>query len=128
MSGLDKSGSFLVQLPEQLHDLVALFRVKVAGRFISQDEFGLKNERPGDAYQLLLPATKLVWEKIFFSNNIKTVQHIGNQGFPLGTFYLFVQQRRFNILVDRKIVKQMIGLENKTDILMKDLGSFFCFS
>ena len=60
MRDLDDGRSFGVELLEQFHDLPPLIRVKVARRFVSQEQRGFGNDRTGDGNELLLAARKLV--------------------------------------------------------------------
>ena len=71
MGHLNDSRSLLVQLGEQLHDLVSLARMQVAGWLIGQDQLGLSHDGPGHCDELLLPTRELVRIQILFPDNLK---------------------------------------------------------
>src|SRR6266446_9404340 len=60
----------VVESLEELHDLVALRGVQVAGRLVGEDELGILDDRARDANELLLAAGKLVGEEIFFADDV----------------------------------------------------------
>src|SRR5689334_22422772 len=59
MRDLDNRRALLVQPAEQLHDLLALIGVEVAGRLVCQNQRWLGDDRAGDGHQLLLAAGEL---------------------------------------------------------------------
>ena len=54
MGHQDDRFSLLVQTNEEVHDLESGFPVKVAGRFIAEDNFRFIDQCPGNRYPLLL--------------------------------------------------------------------------
>ena len=56
----DDGGAPPVQLREQLHDLVAVARVQVAGRLVGDDDGSPGGDGPGDGGALALPAGELL--------------------------------------------------------------------
>src|SRR5580698_6430242 len=74
VSHLNDRGSLVIQALEEIHDLLALARMQIAGGFIGQDDFGTRNDGPRDSHQLLLAARKLVRIEILLAYNLKPVQ------------------------------------------------------
>ena len=54
MRDLYDGRSFTVQLAEELHDLLGLTGVQIAGRLIGQEQRRLVNDGARDSYELLL--------------------------------------------------------------------------
>ena len=46
-----------------------------------------------------------------------SIEDITNQTFPFFRFHLFVEQRRFDVFVNRQLINQMISLEDKSHIV-----------
>ncbi len=71
---------FSVQFNQQIENRRAIFRVKIAGRFIGEEDAGLVDQRPADRHPLLLAARKLVG-KIALA---RPQAHTGQHGFSFG--------------------------------------------
>jgi hypothetical protein len=60
----DDGDAIPVHLFENFHHLVRGFGVEGAGGFVSEDDFGLADERPRNGHPLLLPARHLVGQMV----------------------------------------------------------------
>ena len=115
---LDDGGPLLVELFEDLHDLLRLPGVEVAGRLVGEDHLGAHDHRTGDAHQLLLAARELVGEEVLLADHLEAVEGVADQRLALGALDLAVGKRHLEILVDRQVVEQMVALEDEADVLL----------
>src|SRR4029077_12598082 len=113
------------ELAKQLHDFFALTRVQVSRRLISEQKFGLSDDRPGDAYQLLLSARQLTRVQILFPNDLKPVERVRHEGGALAFAVTAIRQRDLQVFVNGEIVEQMVLLKKETDLLVPERGAFF---
>src|ERR1051326_6640737 len=99
--------------------------MEIAGRLVGQEQFRIRDDRPGDADQLLLATGKLTWIQIFFSNNLKTIERIGHDcgAFMLADFA--VGKRDLEVLVNGQVIEQMILLKDEPDLFVSERGAFF---
>ena len=113
-----------IQGLEHLHDLLALVRVKIAGRFVGQDQLRVRDHRPGDADQLLLPAGELARIQILFPDDVKSIQRVADNRIAPGLVHVPVGKRNIQVLVNREIIEQVIVLENETDLFVPEGRAF----
>src|SRR5262245_18554610 len=106
MRDLYDCGSVLVELPEQFHDFASLIRVQVAGWLISQEKPRLGDNRARDGNQLLLAARELTRKQVFFPDNVKSIQHIGDKCLPFGLSDVAIRKWNIQILGYCEIVQQ----------------------
>src|SRR5258707_2643606 len=125
MRDLNDGGAPVVEALEELHDLVALRGVQVAGRLVGEDELGILDDRAGDAHELLLAAGKLVGEEILLADNVEAVEDVADQADALLVRNVFVRKRDFEVLEDGEIVDQVIALEDEADVGFVQLVAFF---
>src|SRR6266566_6212491 len=127
MRDLDDRHSFFIQLAKQLHDFLALARVQIASWLIRQQQFGRGNDGAGYSDELLLAAGELPRIQIFFADNLKTIERVGHQSSPFALTIVPIREWNIEVLVDGKIVEQMILLENESDLLISQRGALFRF-
>src|ERR1700690_295201 len=101
----------LIEFYKEFHDLFALFGIQISGGLISEYEFRFGYQRSCNAHELLLASGKLGREQIFFTYHLETVKDICNDSPAFRSFYVLVNQRRFNIFIYREFVNQVICLE-----------------
>src|ERR1043166_1082014 len=82
-----------VQLLKKLHDLFALARVQVAGRFVGENQFRTGDDRARYAHKLLLTAGQLARIQILLRDDLETVQRVGDHRRPLGLAKFSIRQR-----------------------------------
>src|SRR5580704_6159965 len=99
---LDDRRAGVIQLLEQIHNLLALAGVQVAGRFVGQNDLGIGHDGAGDGNQLLLSAGKLVGIQILLADDLETVEHVANDTVALGFLDVAVGKRDVEVLVDRE--------------------------
>src|ERR1700738_417187 len=111
---LNDGGAAFVEALEKLHDLFTLRGMKIAGGFVRENQLGILDDRARDADKLLLTAGKLVGEEIFFADDVEAVEDVADQADALFVRHILIRERDFEIFEDRKIVNQMVALENET--------------
>ena len=116
MRHLNNRRAFVVQPFEHVHDFLALGRMKVAGRFVSQNQPRVRNHRTGDADKLLLSTRQLSWIEIFLADDLKAVERVTNDRLPVLAADVAIRERQLEIFEDCLIVDQVIALKNKTDV------------
>ena len=79
MRHLDDRRPFVVQLLEEAHDLAALIGVEVAGRLVGEEEFRARDERAGDADELLLAAGELAREEVLLADDLEAVERVRDE-------------------------------------------------
>ena len=94
--------------------------MKVAGRFVGQDQFRIRDHRAGDADQLLLSAGKLARIQILFPDDVKSIQRVADNRIAPGLVHVPVGERDIQVLVDRQIVEQVIVLKNEPDLFVPE--------
>src|SRR5437899_3861157 len=107
-----------VQLREQLHDLLPLARVEIAGRLVGEDQGRRVDQCARHGHELLLAARELPWEEIFLRDDSESVQRVGNQRVALALLDVAVRQRDIEVLGDRKVVEQVVLLKHEPDVLL----------
>src|SRR5580700_583493 len=80
MRHLHDGRPLLVQLLEQVHDLLALAGMQVAGRLVGKDQLRARNHGARHRYQLLLPARKLAGIEVALAHNVEPVERIAYDG------------------------------------------------
>src|SRR5437762_3147983 len=116
MRDLNDRGSSFIQFFEQLHDFLALRGVQIAGRLIGKNKFRFLDYRASHSDQLLLSAGKLIWEQIFFADNIEAIQSVADQADAFFVRDVPVRQWNLKIFVHSQIVDQVIALKHESDI------------
>ena len=100
-----------------MDDPFPAFRVEVARWFITENDPGLIDQRPGNGHPLLFASRQLIrlmMDSLFQSNFIKNIQSLSFK-LLLGAFPHLDHRRQQNILQSRKLRKQMIELKDKAD-------------
>src|SRR6266404_2884702 len=113
---LKDGGATLVEALEELHDLFALRGVQVSGGLVGENELGILNHRARHSHELLLSAGKLIRKQVFLPDDVETIKNVADQAHALFVRNIFVGERDFEIFEDRKIVDQVVALENEADI------------
>ena len=121
MGDLDDGGAGFIEFLEELHDLVALDGMEIAGGLIGEDELGILDDGAGYADELLLAAGELIGEKIFFADDVEAIESVADEAGALLLRNVFVGQGDFKIFVDGKIVYKVVGLENEADVVLVEL-------
>src|SRR5580765_4794373 len=101
--------------------------MQISGWFIGEQQRRLMNDRTGNADELLLAAGELAGKKIFFGNNLKTIQSVGNHALALVARNVFVGKRQVDIFLHGEIVEQMVALENHSDVAFGKFRAFLAF-
>src|SRR4029453_19175288 len=99
--------------------------MKVASRFVSKEKSGVGNDRASDADKLLLSAGKLTRVQVFFADDLETIERVGHECGALAFAIFAIRQRNVEVLVNRKIVEQVILLKDETDLLVAQRRSLF---
>src|SRR5262249_40868141 len=83
------------------------------------------NDRACDADQLLLTSGKLVGIQIFFRYDLKTVEYICDQALPFLAGNVFVGEWKVDVLLHRKVIKQVIALKDHADLTLRESRALF---
>jgi hypothetical protein len=75
---------FRVQLLQHAHHFLAVLGVEVAGRFVGQDQLGLRDQRAGDRDALLLAARQLARPVLGAVRDADPVHHLVDAALALG--------------------------------------------
>src|SRR6185369_6840423 len=92
--------------------------MQVAGRFVCQNELRLCNQCACNGDKLLLPTRQLIGIEILLTDNLKSVQNVGDHGFPFASTDVAVGKRNIEVFVHSQVVQQMILLEDKSDMTL----------
>ena len=105
------------QIADQFRDLITGLGVKVAGRFIGEEQPWLIQKGPGDGQPLLLPSGKLGRIAKTIGRKLRFVQYPGD---PLRTFLSGGPTRRsqnkVQVLIDSFLAKQQEILEDDAQL------------
>ena len=123
MGHLYDGGSTPIDLLKETHDLITLLAVQVACRLISEEELGLPYNGTGNAYQLLLATTELLREEVLLGNDLKAVEDFCHDAFALLALHASVDEWRFDVFVNGEFVDEVVGLEDKADVLLVQLAA-----
>jgi hypothetical protein len=120
----DDGAAFIIQPPQQRHDLGAGRRVEVTGRFVGEDDLGVVHHGAGDGNTLLLTPREL--ERAVVQS--LTQPHANGHLFALlaiGGIHPpqagAVVQRQFDVLEHRVLGDQVVRLEDEPDLLVADV-------
>ena len=106
-----------VESLQQIENLFAGFAVEIAGGFVAEQQRGIGHNGAGDSDSLLLAAGKLARIMLHAIGEPHHFQRDRNALSPFG-FLESVRQKQwqFDILFRRQLGKQIVELENETDV------------
>src|SRR5580704_2719677 len=113
---LNNGRSLVIQLLKQLHNFLCLAGMQVAGGLVREDQLWIPHHRSRYSHQLLLSARKLIGKQIFLAHDLKSIQTLGNHAGAVRAGDVAVRKRNIQVFVHRKVVQQMVALENESDI------------
>ena len=116
-------GALLVQLGEQIHHLLAILGVEVAGGLVGEDELGVGHHGTGDGHALLLSARELLREVLGPMGDGHPLHHGGDPLLALRRADVQVAQRQFDVLIDVQFVDEVEALEHEADVALAELGA-----
>ena len=118
-------GSFLVQFGQQIHHFGSVLRVEVTGRFVGQNQFGIRDYGTGDGYTLLLSAGELLGKVFGTVADVHAFQYFLYPLFPFCGLVAEVGQRQFYVLEDIEFVYQVETLEDEAYLALAYTGTVF---
>ena len=71
-----------------------------------------------DAYQLLLPTRELTGVEIPLPHDLEAIEHVAHQRLSLGALDVAVGEGNLEVLVNRQVVDEVVGLKNEADVLL----------
>ncbi len=115
--------AFLVEGAKHLHDFLPVRGIEVAGRFVSQDERLITDDRAcyGDA--LLLSAGQLSRHVLRSVRDAHTIHGFGDTLLAFAGRHVVIEQRQLDVLGDGQLVDQVEVLEDEADVLLADLAA-----
>ena len=106
-----------VEVVEQVHHLGAHGRVKIAGRFVGEDDCRLAYDCTGDSYALTLAAAELRGQMFFAVSHLQAFEHFVDASVAFGgADALAVGEREFDIGGHVKRRNQVKTLEHEANI------------
>ena len=105
----------LGDLLQQLHDLHGGFGVQSAGGFVSQQDLGIVDQRPGDGHTLHLTAGHLIGLLVQLVAQAHLFQRFDGSAAALGFLDAGEGQGQFHVGQDTLVGDQVIALEHKAD-------------
>src|SRR5206468_4870514 len=105
-----------VQFLEQLHHRFTVARVKIACRFVCQQNGWPARKGPGDSHPLLLAAGELTWQMLCAMRHAQALQSFGYKRLAFAGSHSAISQRQLNVLKDAEIPDQLEALKNETDL------------
>jgi hypothetical protein len=120
---LDDRRAFIIELLKHLHDLFALARMEISGRFVSQNDPGVRYHCTRYPDQLLLTTGELTGKKVLLSHDLKSIKGVANDRLAVLFADVAIRQRQFEILGHCLIVEEVIALENETDVAVSQSGA-----
>src|SRR5712692_6379668 len=118
---LDNGGSLPVEPLEELHDLLALTGMQVAGRLVGQDELWVHHHGASYTYELLLSTGELAGEKILLSDDLKPVQDVADPAHALRARHVVIGERYLQVLEHSEVVDQVVALEDEPHVFLVQL-------
>ncbi len=83
------------------------------------------NHGARDAYELLLSAGELAGIQIFLRDDLESIEGVRHQALPLPARNVFIRKRQINVFLNRKVVEQVVALEDHSDILFREFAPLF---
>ena len=116
-------GALLVELGEQVHHLLAVLAVEVAGGLVGEDELGVGDHGAGDGHTLLLSARQLLREVLGPVGDGHPLHHRRDPLLALRRADVQVAQRQLDVLIDVQLVDEVEALEHEADVAFAELGA-----
>jgi hypothetical protein len=106
-----------VQGREQLHDVLALRPVQVAGRLVGQQDLGvLMTARPTATICCWLPESRF---------GVEAVERVGDQALAILPRHVAVGERHVEVFGDGQVVERVVALEHEAAVLLVQVASLF---
>jgi len=109
------SGAGLMDVLEKFHDGVAIFRIKVSGGLVSQENHGIANERACHRDALLLPTGKLRGIVLSAMRHLDAFECVLDFFLALGRGHAAIREGEFDVFVDGEIADEIESLEDEAD-------------
>src|SRR5688500_17511596 len=93
--------------------------------FIGKNQAGLRDQRAGNADELLLTTRELVGVKVFLADDVKAIECVTNDAVAILLWCITVRERNLQILVHCEIIEQMVALKNEADMLLLQFETLF---
>jgi len=108
VGGHQHSTTAFADFPEQNHDSLGSFRIKIACGFIRQDDFRIVEQGPGNDNALLFTSRQLVRHFKSLVLQVDLFQHLDD---PLISFFLVIptcgMQHKIQIIIHRPVDQQL---------------------
>ncbi|MNZ73825.1 hypothetical protein D3C78_922530 [compost metagenome] len=116
MGNDDDGAAFGVQFVENTQNLIAAGAIQRAGRLVRKNDLGIVHQSAGDGNTLLLAAGKLAGTVIDAFRHTETAKQPRGIAPAIALCLSGIDRRNFNITERRQLGKQMVTLEDKTEI------------
>ena len=118
----DRLVEALGKAADHVHDLFRRPCVKVAGRLVGKHHLGVRDERARDAHALLLAAGHLVRKVVHAVLESHAAEHFLCLQQSHVRVDALEHQRHGDIFRRRQLRQQVVGLEDKSDVLLPESG------
>ena len=116
----------LVEPLQEIENLVGRVGIEVAGRFVGDDEFGMRHDGAGDADALFLSARELAGIVIGAIRQIHCRQGDADASTAFVPRHRQEQQRQLDVFVGRQHGDQVVGLKDVPDVGGPPVGPAGC--
>src|SRR5438093_8134052 len=113
-----------VELVDHVEHFLAGARIEVARRFVGEDHQRIGGERTGDGNSLLLAAGKLAGAVMQPVAQTDQFRQVDAMVLERPHVLALIDQRHLDILEDRKLGDEMVGLKNEPYLAPARLGQF----
>ena len=114
----DDSRAFLVERLQQLHNLLPVYRVEVAGRFVRQDQWLVADDGARNGHALLLAAGELSRHVAGTMAYAHAVHDLRHAPLAFGRRHVAVEQRELDIFGHIQLFNQVEALKDEADVLL----------
>ena len=95
--------------------------MQITGGLVGQNQFRTGDHRARNGDQLLLSTGQLIGVQVFLTDNVKPVQNVADQAGAFRRLDVPVGKGDVQILVNGKIINQMVALKNEPNIFLVNL-------
>src|ERR1041384_809580 len=120
---LNDRGAFVIETLEQIHDLFALRRMKIARRLVRENQTRISDYCARDADQLWLSTGKLGRIEILLTDDLKSIERVADDRLAILPTHVSIRERQLEILEHRLIVEQVVTLKDEADVFVPQFSA-----
>src|ERR1041384_7367823 len=120
---LNDRGAFVIETLEQIHDLFALRRMKIARRLVPENKTRISDYCAHDADPLCLSTGKLGRIEILLTDDLKSIERVADDRLAILPTHVSIRERQLEILEHRLIVEQVGTLKDEADVFVPQFSA-----